>query len=453
MLIAVVVVVAVLIVIGTAGQVRTASGPFRRSVDRSYAAMAGPLGRHSAAVGADLARALVSAPTLERGALLDDLDAVVTDTAQLSARFTTITPPEPHGEAGAHCQTAITARAVGAGRVRAAVSALLGGRTGGPASPQPATVQALTGAGGLFVATDTDWRLCRQELAAGPGSARLPSSVWVTDPQLWTATSLSSLVAAMAVSPTLAVHHNLAIGADSVATMPASVAVSAGAAVIPPTASLAVRIVVENGGNVDERDVTATVTATPVTPAGAPASTTAPPSPAGTSQRAARPLELVRAGTTVAVTPPAVRVDPGSRYSVVVSISSAASTAAAASVTLPVVIAPRASATELLTSGSPSRTGHRVVFTATVTAAGTTAAPTGTVAFSDDGAPLAGCTAVPLSSGQATCPVVYRTPAVHAVTATYAGTSGLAGSTSALVVQSVRGPARTSPPSTTVAPG
>jgi hypothetical protein len=444
-LIAVVVVVAVLFAVGTAGQVRTASKPYHRSIDRSYAAMAAPLGRHSAATGAELRRTLDQAAGLPRVVLFQQLDGAVADAAQSSARFASIAPPDPQGDAGASCSAAIEARAAGTDRVRNAVEGLLGGRDGGAGISQPATVQALARAGAQLASSDAAWASCRRRLATAPGSARLPRSVWVTDPGSWAVSSLTPFVAALASSPSLAVRHDLAIGADSLTLVPGSVSSSLGAAVLPPTHSVTVRIVVQNGGNVDERDVIAHLVVTPASPSPSSASAGAATGP----RASARSVGTVAAGASTAVSPPPVRVVPGVRYTVTVSVTSAASGGTPATRAIPVAIAPQASSTSLTSSGSPSRTGHRVVYSAVVSAAGTAATPTGTITFVDGTLPIPGCLGLTLSQGQATCTVRYTTPGVRDITATYTGTPQLAGSTSALLFQAVQGPTLPSAPSST----
>ena len=76
-----------------------------------------------------------------------------------------------------------------------------------------------------------------------------------------------------------------------------------------------------------------------------------------------------------------------------------------------------------LTSHTPSIPGQSVTFTATVT-------PTpdsGTVAFRDGAATIAGCGTRPVntSTGQATCVTSYAAPGSHTITATYSGSVNL----------------------------
>jgi hypothetical protein len=60
----------------------------------------------------------------------------------------------------------------------------------------------------------------------------------------------------------------------------------------------------------------------------------------------------------------------------------------------------------------------------------------GTVAFSDNGAAIAGCGAVTVSStGTATCPVTYATAGTHTITAAYSGDATFAASSDSLTQQ------------------
>jgi hypothetical protein len=80
--------------------------------------------------------------------------------------------------------------------------------------------------------------------------------------------------------------------------------------------------------------------------------------------------------------------------------------------------------TTVTSSRNPSQFNQPVTFTATVTSNGG-GNPTGTVNFTDNGAPL--CNAVPLGgSGQAQCTTAALTAGMHAIVATYSGDQNFA---------------------------
>ncbi|HEY2817046.1 MAG TPA: Ig-like domain repeat protein [Casimicrobiaceae bacterium] len=93
--------------------------------------------------------------------------------------------------------------------------------------------------------------------------------------------------------------------------------------------------------------------------------------------------------------------------------------------------------TTLTSAPNPSTVGASVTFTATVS--GT--APTGTVAFTDGGSSIAGCSAAALggsgNSRVATCTTGALSAGAHGVAATYGGDGANAGSTGNTVVQNV----------------
>ncbi|MGH3185306.1 MAG: Ig-like domain-containing protein, partial [Streptosporangiaceae bacterium] len=74
-------------------------------------------------------------------------------------------------------------------------------------------------------------------------------------------------------------------------------------------------------------------------------------------------------------------------------------------------------ATTLASSANPSVAGPAVTYTATVSPV----PDGGTVAFTDGGATITGCGAVPVdtSTGRATCQVTYTSAGTHSITAAY----------------------------------
>ena len=135
---------------------------------------------------------------------------------------------------------------------------------------------------------------------------------------------------------------------------------------------------------------------------------------------------------------------PGGTSDLTAAFTPAAGVALAkgASVAHAVVIGPAATTTGLAV---PARAmvGGPVTYTAAVTPpAGRTAPlhPGGTVRFTDDGTPIAGCGAVALSGTHATCTTRYQGAGVHRIAAAYGGDASFSASSSTPHVVTLRFP-------------
>ena len=108
----------------------------------------------------------------------------------------------------------------------------------------------------------------------------------------------------------------------------------------------------------------------------------------------------------------------------------------------------------IASSANPSTSGRSVTFTAMVTATGTAAAPTGTVAFHDGAGTIDGCSAVALSAGGgASCTTAALAPGSHAIAAAYSGDTNVKPATSATLTQVVNSSTPTAASITSPAPG
>ena len=137
--------VVVVLAVSAVAQIGSASGPYRRTVDRGYAALAGPLVDASNASGAQLVSFLHDGASLGRIAFFSTLDALASDTAAQRRRYDTITPPDPVTTVG--CASAIAGRAAAVSTLRGALEGVLGGRTGLGVVDQGAAATAVAGAG------------------------------------------------------------------------------------------------------------------------------------------------------------------------------------------------------------------------------------------------------------------------------------------------------------------
>jgi Bacterial Ig-like domain (group 3) len=91
--------------------------------------------------------------------------------------------------------------------------------------------------------------------------------------------------------------------------------------------------------------------------------------------------------------------------------------------------------TTVSSSKNPSAVGQSVTYTATVNPA----PDGGTVAFVDNGVPIAGCEARGPNTvnGETTCSATYGVNGTHSITATYSGNANFSGSSSSTLTQVV----------------
>lgn len=285
---------------GALSQVSRVSGPYRRTVDRSWAALANSVATQTSATGKALVSLLGLAPTLDRRTFFTSLDRLASDAAAQQRALLGAVPPAPVGGADAGCEQALAGRAGAVSSVRDGLEGVLGGATGESPVPAATAVQDLTLAIGALEAADTSWAACRQALRRAPGSASVHPSRWLADPSAWPATELTAIVDVVAGSPTLAAQHSLAILTTT--TVPASLP-GPGTAVVPATTSLTVHVVVRNQGNVDEAAVEVRAALS------------------GGSGPAATAIVAVKAGKSIAVVLGPLTVAPGSSYTLQVTAS------------------------------------------------------------------------------------------------------------------------------------
>ena len=312
------------VLVGGALKEPSQSVGYERTVDRSYGAEARLLGEVSNRLDEEYRKLLASMAGDSRMTLEEALDTLVLSTASLARAAGTAASPAPWGGAGADVSAAMADRADAMRTLRAAVDGLLGmaplpvvGAAG--LSVRASTPRRISAAGAaselakvetLLERSDRMYAAGRRALRAGPGHARLLSSVWSGRTAARTSSAARSLVDALTRSPTLAAIHRVELVAHAVALTPAPVPSSAAAAspavlVVPPTGRIGVGLVVANDGNVAERGIAVRAT---VTREGGAAH-------AGKTRRVA-----LTAGGAVSVTLPPFRVVPGNTYSITVTV-------------------------------------------------------------------------------------------------------------------------------------
>jgi hypothetical protein len=126
------------------------------------------------------------------------------------------------------------------------------------------------------------------------------------------------------------------------------------------------------------------------------------------------------------------RTLPAGSLSITAAYNGDSETAKSTSAPLSQTVAQTTSATTLKSSLNPSLSGQTVTFTATVTSPTTT--PTGTVTFMDGNTILGTNT---LSAGKTAYSTASLTSGSHSISAVYAGTANIKGSSAAVLVQNV----------------
>ncbi len=240
-------------VAGALKDIGPASGPYRRAVDRGYAALVSSVAADSNSTGQALDALMADGPSLERGVFFSTLDTLATQAAAQTRQLEGFSSPAPDAGAGSGCQSAMAGRAAATAGIRRALQGLLGGTTGtsSPLSLGTAYLD-LKAAAGTLDRADAAWASCRRSMGRAPGRPEVAASRWIGDPRLWSPLALTELVDAVVDSPTLLAHEALAI--DAVDMVPAPLPAS-GAAQVPTTDSISVHVALSDDGNVDEPGV------------------------------------------------------------------------------------------------------------------------------------------------------------------------------------------------------
>jgi hypothetical protein len=312
------------------------SGPFHSSVDQSFAQQANVLANQSNAAGASFRSLMSTMPSLRRARLQADLDALVADTAVASRRADELTPPTPVGTVSASFQSALAERSHAAAALRRAVDGLLGmtplpsvgaAAASGVAAAANGSVprglsaaqatDAIAAVGPLLERADRGYASARRALAGGPGNARLARSRWITDPVIFGAGAVGTLVDELTGSPTLAPDVDVrlvAVRLTPPVVPPApptpgqapTAPTTPGVSVLSPTHRLIVTPSIDNVGNVAEPGLALTVTLQPL--------------PRGKVITLRRNVSLAPGGS-VTVVLPALSVRPGVTYGLTVTVN------------------------------------------------------------------------------------------------------------------------------------
>jgi hypothetical protein len=314
--------IVLLLVIGGLAEVSRQSAGYNANSDRSLAVVGGAVAEQSDTTSAQVRSIMANIPTEIRQTLQADLDNAVSASSAEAARAELASGSATPGSVPGNFAVVFQDRANAVSELRSAIYGYLGMHpsqiAGAPAdapsttSPVPLSANDATSrivaAGALLTRADQLYASVRSALAAAPGRALLPRSVWVPDRQLWQAGAVATQVDLMATSSTLQGTHYLVLRTVRVnpPSLPTPQATPAGTSVLSPTTALAVTVVLANQGTVDEPRATVHFSL-------ADSSSGATTSHVGTA--------AVESGASVTLQDATFAVAPGTTYVLTVSIA------------------------------------------------------------------------------------------------------------------------------------
>lgn len=263
--------IGLLLLLGGLAEVSRQSGDYNANANRSLAALGGVVAEQSATTSAQVRVLMTDLPTQIRQTLRAELDAAVSATGAEARSAELASGTAAPGSVGGNFAVAFEDRADAVRELRSAVYGFLGmlpspvnGAPAGAPSKAPVLLSAadatnrIVAAGALLTRADRLYASARSGLAAKPGHARLPRSVWVTKSQSWQAGAVETEVDRMATSTTLRGTHYLVLRTVRLIppALPTPQASPAGTSVLSPTTRLAVRAVLADQGTADEPHAT-----------------------------------------------------------------------------------------------------------------------------------------------------------------------------------------------------
>jgi hypothetical protein len=366
-------VVVTLLVIGGLTQISRNSGPYTAQMNRTFATQVSVLADSSNLTATSVRRLMATLSRQSRQKLQVQLDGAVQQTARQETQASTFALPAPPGAIAQHFSTVFSDRAQAMSEVRAAIDGLLGMHPLPVAGAEPGIGTAVStptllssteatnriaAAGVLLNRSDRDYAAVRGELARADGHARVPSSAWITNDQLWQVGAVATQIDQVEASPSLTAAHQLALTTVRISppALPSPTgAATPGTSTLSPTNSLGVSVVVSDLGTADEPRATVRITLT--------------------AQSGGRTVTLTRvaaiaAGRSVTLSPAIFGVKPGKSYQLSVDLAVPPAQASTANTTETVLlqIAPTTPPTTTTTT-PPTTTTSKPVRTTTTTSA------------------------------------------------------------------------------------
>jgi hypothetical protein len=266
-------VVVLAILVGGLTQVSRQSQGYDANSDRTLAAQGTVAADQSNATAVTVRKIVNDLPSQTRQGLQAALDGAALQTSDEAARAKVAAGATPLGPVATQFVAVFAERAQAVTDLRAAVYGYLGMRPIAPAAaPVVATAASRGGAallsttqatnriaaaGALLAHSDALYRSVKRSLRSAPGHGTLPSSVWVTHPQVWQLGSVAAQVDLVATSSTLAATHYVVLRTERLTppALPTPQGAAANVSVISPTSHIGVTVVLANQGSSNESRV------------------------------------------------------------------------------------------------------------------------------------------------------------------------------------------------------
>jgi hypothetical protein len=203
-------VVASLIIGEVALQVVDSSGPAGVTAANTWVASVGPLAVSSGSLGATVQSIRTDSLRLGRRVLNNDLASLVLATQSTITQYGNIGLSPPSDQAGTLMNDVVTERAGAARLLASGIDLALGSGTA------TAATDDLLKASQMMILADLDYLRLVEVIPAKEGASTMPSSKWITDASVWSASSVGSWVAALQGSPALRTRHAISLVAVSI---------------------------------------------------------------------------------------------------------------------------------------------------------------------------------------------------------------------------------------------
>jgi hypothetical protein len=228
-------------------------GSYSSTDQQSYLDIVRPQLQLSAQQGAVVRDIRAHAPSFDRTTLFQRVNDLADGSAGVQQQVSPVGPPGSLGSAGSLLRQALSMRAQATATLRDGLQTSLSG------APADRAATLLNRAGQQLEAGDNLYGGFLRALSRSrAASISVPEYRWDVNRADWARPALGLYVLSLRLSPSLAVHHDVALGLVSI--QPTPISYMGSVAVLGLARQLSISVVVANAGNVTERGVPVVVT-------------------------------------------------------------------------------------------------------------------------------------------------------------------------------------------------